>query len=186
MQRDTLAELVAQDLTVGEIAERLGRSPSTVRHWLKRHDLRTTEAARRRGIRAELPRSAGICPRHGETDHVTRSDGQRICLRCRSDAVRDWRRRTKQRLIDDAGGACVLCGFSEAPAALHFHHLDPDTKRFAIGARGLTRSFAALQAEVAKCILLCANCHACVESGVRELPSAAALDTMLPESRGRG
>jgi hypothetical protein len=36
--------------------------------------------------------------------------------------------------------------------------------------RGITRSLARLRAEAAKCVLLCANCHAEVEAEGIELP----------------
>ena len=41
--------------------------------------------------------------------------------------------------------------------------------RSASAARGVTRSLAAARAEAAKCVLLCANCHAEVEAGVKRL-----------------
>jgi hypothetical protein len=50
-----------------------------------------------------------------------------------------------------------------------FHHLDPLDKRVGISANGLTLSVEALRAEVAKCVLLCSNCHAEVENGDRTL-----------------
>ncbi len=67
------------------------------------------------------------------------------------------------------GGACRCCGYDRCVSALAFHHLDPRTKRFQIGGRGLARSLDALREEAAKCVLLCANCHAEVEAGIREL-----------------
>ena len=70
----------------------------------------------------------------------------------------------------EAGGCCVLCGYSESPGALQFHHVDPATKSFSLGAAGLTRSLAKARAEAAKCVLLCARCHAEVELGVKRLP----------------
>lgn len=79
--------------------------------------------------------------------------------------VSDWRRRMKRRLVAEAGGKCRLCGYDACMAALEFHHLDPSAKSFPLSRRGITRSFAELQAEAAKCILLCANCHAEVEAG---------------------
>ena len=45
--------------------------------------------------------------------------------------------------------------------ALTWHHLDPALKLFNLDIRSLSnRSDRAVQAEVAKCILLCSNCHA--------------------------
>lgn len=54
---------------------------------------------------------------------------------------------------------CIDCGYREHPAALQFDHRDPKTKRFSI-AKGLTRSKRAILAEIAKCEVRCANCHA--------------------------
>jgi hypothetical protein len=57
------------------------------------------------------------------------------------------------------GLSCSECGFSH-PAALDFHHRDPATKTdrvsgMAHNGRGWTR----ILAEIAKCEVLCANCH---------------------------
>ena len=73
-------------------------------------------------------------------------------------------------LVAEAGGKCALCGYARHSAALQFHHLDPMTKSFGLGVRGITRSIAKLREEASKCVLLCANCHAEVEAGVTELP----------------
>lgn len=54
---------------------------------------------------------------------------------------------------------CARCGYNEHPAALHFNHLDPTTKSFRIGSQ-VSRSWAKLEEEMAKCEVLCANCHA--------------------------
>ena len=54
---------------------------------------------------------------------------------------------------------CVDCGYRERPEALHFDHVDPMTKSFTISSRrGL--GWAMLRAEVEKCVVRCANCHA--------------------------
>ena len=68
--------------------------------------------------------------------------------------------------MEEAGGRCQLCGYGRYQGALQFHHLDPTTKEFAISRQGVTRAFAELREEAAKCILLCANCHAEVEAGL--------------------
>jgi 5-methylcytosine-specific restriction endonuclease McrA len=91
------------------------------------------------------------------------------CKKCRMERVSEWRRRTKRRLLQTAGGACVLCGYDTYPGALQFHHIEPAEKKFSISREGVTRSFAELRAEAAKCVLLCANCHAEVEGGYTAL-----------------
>lgn len=75
----------------------------------------------------------------------------------------------KSTLVAEAGGCCRLCGYDRCVSALEFHHIDPLQKRLGISAGGLTQSLAALRQEAAKCVLLCSNCHAEVESGVRAI-----------------
>jgi hypothetical protein len=70
-------------------------------------------------------------------------------------------------------GRCALCGFDDYAGALQFHHLDPSCKAFALSRHGVTRSLASAREEAARCALLCANCHAMVEAGLRALPEPA-------------
>lgn len=58
------------------------------------------------------------------------------------------------------GGACQFCGYKKSVYALTFHHVDPTQKDFGIGGDGSTRSWERTKAELDKCVLLCANCHA--------------------------
>ena len=106
---------------------------------------------------------------HGATTFIRRGDGAWRCLKCRSAAVSERRRHVKRVLVEEAGGCCTQCGYAGSLAALQFHHVDPATKRFAIAARGVTRSLATAREEAAKCVLICANCHAEVEAGERAL-----------------
>jgi 5-methylcytosine-specific restriction endonuclease McrA len=124
-------------------------------------------------VEAELPKYAErICRTHGRTEFVLEGRGYYRCKRCRMQRVLDWRRRTKARLIAEAGGCCQLCGYDRYTGALHFHHLDPSKKEFGIARKGVTRSIAKARTEVAKCVLLCSNCHAEVEAGAARLPAA--------------
>ncbi len=171
LARETLVALIAQELTIREIASVLDRSPTAVRHWLKRYGLRTIRA---RGVApgtAPSARTAGDCPRHGPVEYVRRGDGAWRCVVCRIEAVHRRRRAIKQTLVADAGGACVLCGYDRCLAALEFHHRDPADKSFELARTGVSRSLASARAEAAKCVLLCSNCHAEVESGEAHLPS---------------
>jgi hypothetical protein len=67
----------------------------------------------------------------------------------------------KQTLVKMAGGCCTRCGYDRNLAALTFHHTDPDAKGFKLDMRSLSnRRWDAITAELAKCILVCHNCHA--------------------------
>lgn len=81
-----------------------------------------------------------------------------------SDSVIEWRKRTKQRLIDYKGGECELCGYKKCNRALQFHHLNPEKKDFSISGKSL--SFEKLKDEVEKCILVCSNCHSEIHDGL--------------------
>ncbi len=54
--------------------------------------------------------------------------------------------------------ACKSCGNSDW-RCLDFHHRDPSTKVFTIGARATRYSKEVIVAEIKKCDVLCANCH---------------------------
>ncbi len=167
LARDQLAELVRQGLSIREIGQAVGRSDTTVRYWLRAHELKTVRAASApaRGIGARV--IGRDCRIHGRTDWIRSASGDRYrCKQCRSAAVTARRRRVKQLLIEEAGGQCILCGYDRYPGALHFHHLDPAQKSFAVSLPGVTRSLEKARAEAAKCVLMCANCHAEVEGGV--------------------
>ena len=79
-------------------------------------------------------------------------------------------RRGKLRLEFEAFKSTLKCSRcpENHPAALDFHHLDPSKKDFQIGS--LTRkgySMSRLMAEVAKCEVLCSNCHRKLEYDLR-------------------
>lgn len=63
---------------------------------------------------------------------------------------------------------CARCGYRAHPAALDLHHTDPKMKEFKI-ARDNTMSLARVRAELAKCEVLCANCHRIEHVGGEDL-----------------
>lgn len=64
----------------------------------------------------------------------------------------------RQILLDARAGGCVKCG-EKHPACLDFHHREG--KKDKLGNIGEIRNFAfpKLLAEIAKCDILCSNCH---------------------------
>jgi hypothetical protein len=175
LPREQLEPLVAEGLTIEGIAQRVGVSDSTAKKWLRRHGLKT-KGAQRRDVLGEMRRTGQRdieleCRKHGLTRHVSIASGPRLrCAKCRAEAVSRRRRKVKEILVAEAGGRCLLCGYERYSVALQFHHVDPSTKSFGLGVRGITRSISKLREEASKCVLLCANCHAELEAGVIELP----------------
>ncbi|MHB8631758.1 MAG: hypothetical protein ACYC9W_07515, partial [Candidatus Limnocylindria bacterium] len=62
-----------------------------------------------------------------------------------------------------------------AAPLFEFHHLDARTKSFAISHDGITRRWEKIEAELAKCVLLCANCHRETHAGLRSFTDDRAL-----------
>lgn len=103
-----------------------------------------------------------ICSRHGISDHRL-SVSKWKCKKCEYVYSRRYLDNLKLKVMEYAGNKCQECGYNKCFRALHFHHIDPKTKEFAIfeGRPGFkkTRNWGKLKSEIDKCILLCANCH---------------------------
>lgn len=67
------------------------------------------------------------------------------------------------------GSACFACDRKGPLTIFEFHHWNSAEKDFGISEDGIMRSWAKVLAELAKCVMLCANCHREVHAGVREL-----------------
>ncbi len=79
----------------------------------------------------------------------------------RQRALQDsYERKRKQQIAEyklELG--CAHCGYRGHPAALHFDHLPEHEKSFTISQK-TKRKWSVLVAEMEKCQVLCANCHA--------------------------
>lgn len=178
-------ERLIKGLTQTQIALELGCAKATVNYHFKRlgfesdankfaknHQLQreikeayaelksTYKVAERLGI------SRSTVARYVNIETVEKLD-ENTLTQNRIQAVVDWRRRSKSKLVEYKGGKCKECGYNKSINALHFHHLDPSQKDFSIS--GKSWSFDKLKVEVDKCVLLCANCHAEVHEGLRVL-----------------
>lgn len=167
--KEEMERLLAAGLSLREVAHRLDRSLATIRHWMKRYELKPNPR-RKRGTENGPRETVSRCKRHGETGFVREGRGYYRCKRCRIERVSQRRRQIKRKLVEEAGGKCLICGYDRCQQVLQFHHLDPTTKEFHLGQNGVTRSLARSRAEARKCILLCANCHGEVEAGITPVP----------------
>ena len=211
---------LAEGRSIESIASEVGKHPSTVAYWVKKHGLRRARRAAcgagrrdargaprargarhvgspdRVGDRAELRRDSVLAarstsskPSRCTTRDATRSRRPRRsasarrtagpcfvrsglaayyrCPACTSSRVAECRRRVK----DDprrGGGRPVRArvATTPTPGALQFHHVDPRAETLRIGSRRAHRP-SRVREEARKCVLLCGNCHAEVEAGLR-------------------
>ena len=77
---------------------------------------------------------------------------------CNSCYVNRRRFKIKEQAVAYCGGKCSRCGYDKCNAALEFHHVDESTKSFEISGSH-SRSWKAIENELDKCIMVCANCH---------------------------
>lgn len=100
------------------------------------------------------------CNIHGETSFVFYEKRNRWrCLKCQVGATQKRRDLLKIKAVEYKNNICIKCGYDKCLAALEFHHLDTTQKDFGIGAKGYTRAWEKVKAELDKCILVCSNCH---------------------------
>ena len=167
---DILRRGVTDGASVRSLAVQSGGSVDAVRTRLRELGLETRrQRAFRAGGAARADAAAEVlltCPTHGARVHRPDTRGTYRCPACNADRVARRRKAVKELLLDEAGGRCTRCGYDRCSRALGFHHTDPAAKSFGIALGGVTRSLDRTRAEAAKCVLLCANCHMEVESGL--------------------
>lgn len=123
------------------------------------------------------PVAVRSCKHHGEVEFGNYSAGNGrfkwFCKKCIAENVTRRHQKVRRLLREEAGGCCAVCGYSRCHFNLHFHHVDPTKKLFAVNS-GVGKSLARCRAEAAKCVLVCANCHGEIETGLIPSPPAGA------------
>jgi hypothetical protein len=76
------------------------------------------------------------------------------------DKIREQYQKRKEYLLS-LKTPCIKCGESR-PTVIEFHHIDPSTKLFnlAYTVSNGSKPREIIEAELKKCVCLCANCHA--------------------------
>jgi 5-methylcytosine-specific restriction endonuclease McrA len=72
--------------------------------------------------------------------------------------MRNWRAKQRAVINTALAGGCVRCGETDT-ACLDFHHRNPAEKEAEIGNVARRWGSERLLAEIAKCVVLCSNCH---------------------------
>lgn len=95
--------------------------------------------------------------------------------------VKNHRRKRKKDIIYIMGDKCCICGYNKCQSALELHHLNPEEKDFTIG-QTLNKDLKIILKELQKCILVCANCHREIHSGlVKSLDNTSFIQSRANE-----
>ena len=141
MEKDLLEKYINQKMTLKEIQSLTGKCQTTIRHWLKKYDLKTFDSTK------EVNKNCIFCS-------LPTNDGRMLCNLCN---VKMNRYRYRIALIKYLGGKCIKCGYDKNISVLEFHHIDAEDKDFTLSA-GI-KNWEAMKKEADKCELLCSNCH---------------------------
>ena len=167
MEKAALEPLVEQGLSTKSIAKFFDTSQTNVRYWVRKHGLKLRQKPFGAGyILHRLPYRCGRC---GETDPAKFYGHKRkICGSCQNAYNHKVGRERRLRAVQELGGRCVKCGFERFSCALDIHHKNPSEKDPNFRSmRGW--SWEHILPELAKCVLLCKNCHAAVHAGLLQI-----------------
>ena len=168
---------VADRHAAGESLRSLAAAHGTSAHVLTRHLRRAGFEVRNR---QEATALANAMRDHGPSKAQSQVTANRKLRQRKRNIVRKWK----------ADRGCARCGATH-PATLDLHHRDPSTKHRALrkhqqrdgyrkgnsGRGWVYLSFADLAEELAKCTVLCANCHRIIEWEARGGDLTQEVDT---------
>ena len=180
MDKSTLETYVSQGLSLGQISKITNKSRTSIRHWLKKFDLKTKNKSFK-----EQPRTKSIvyinniqfkkCPKCEEIKNLQNEfytsksgDVHGWCKSCNNKITYEKQLARKVECVKYKGGKCIVCNYDKYIGALDFHHVNPEEKEFNI-AQLRSYSLEFLIKELDKCVLLCKNCHAEVHHGLVDL-----------------
>jgi len=178
-----LEALAKQGLSIPEMSQALSAPIKKIKWWLGKYNIQVIQ---RHGPRPDnRPRQCRFC---GETDPAKFATNRKltysICKACRSQKYTLLLRKKRAEAIEWAGGKCMRCGYGGCVGALHFHHRDPLTKD-PEWKQLRKKSLDTIKLELAKCDLICANCHAEAHwKEAEELPSRPHGNTKTWETNG--
>jgi hypothetical protein len=167
MNKSLLEPLIEKGLGIRPIAKQLGTSPSNIRYWVVKHGLKLKQKSFSSGYRH--PKPTYCCGQCGETQREKfYGNKKKTCGRCHNAYNLKLGQQKRLRAIQELGGCCQVCGFSEYSCSLDIHHLDPTSKAPNFHAlRGW--SWERIVSELKKCVLLCKNCHSAIHAGFLQL-----------------
>jgi hypothetical protein len=161
MDKNNLENYISLNYSTRKIAQLENKSQSTIRHWLKKYELKTSFSTFR------IDKYKCKC---GQTNpEKFYGHKKSICADCHNEYTMNLGKNKKQSARKYLGGCCKICGFDKYPCSLDIHHLNPAVKDNNFKSmRGW--SWERILQEIKTCVLLCKNCHTAVHSGLVEIP----------------
>jgi len=162
MNKDKLIELINAGYSTYNISEEMEKGQTTVRHWLKKFNLKTKSTIILSGDRYC---KNSVCNKKLKGKQILYCSNKcyQKCVN-KEHKTYFWSKKRglkkKKELVKLLGGKCEECGYHKNLAALAFHHKNPEEKLFNINQRICSNlRTEELIKEVKKCKLLCMNCH---------------------------
>lgn len=162
MNKEELQQMVDGYLSIRQMAEKTGKSATSIRYWLKKHELKSKIQRFNKGGENKKPKSLQkpfLCAKCGESDPDRFYHARSRCKTCHNREQVKRVKETKQRAVEYKGGRCEKCGYDKNLAALDFHHLDPSKKDVNFKTARHWK-WCRIKRELDKCIMVCRNCHA--------------------------
>ncbi len=160
-----LKSYIESGLSLNEISKITKKSLTTVRYWMKKHNLKSNFSNFKDSGKKEYEdtRFCPRCKKQVETKKFYQRRGKEnsstYCRDCTTDSTLDRMRKIKTLMIEYKGGCCAKCGYKKYQGALEFHHLNPKEKDFSPSHLKKYKFDERMKSELDKCILVCANCH---------------------------
>jgi len=162
MTKEKLQDYISKDYSSYDIAKAENKSQTTIRYWLKKHNLNTEGNIRdQKLIKGINNFICCYCKEYKPTDKFykkTKNTYQSYCKDCFNKYAKQRWKNKKLKAIEYKGGKCSSCGYNKCPDVLEFHHRDPKQKEFD-WKKLRQMSWDKVTNELDKCDILCSNCH---------------------------
>jgi predicted transcriptional regulator len=164
MEKEILLSLIEKGFSQRQIAVENNCSQGSVKHWLKKYDLKTKGVQFNKKHNFIDKKQCTLCneiknleefyPRNNKTKAS-------YCKICSNLYHSERVKKIKLKMIAFKGSNCEHCNLSideSHYAVFEFHHKNPETKDPNFK-KIKYQKWSVIEKELDKCVLLCANCH---------------------------
>lgn len=177
MEKTLLESLIGSGLSLRQISNQTGKSLTTLRYWVKKHNLKSNYKSFKFLEKVEYgdfrycPSCKKDCPTENFHQRRGKPHSSTYCKECTTIQTLNRMQKLKKLMVDYKGGCCLICGYNKYMGALEFHHLNPKEKDFNLSHMKKYTFDDRIKNELDKCILVCSNCHREIHGKVVVVPS---------------